>query len=100
MTLTASIQPLVSVLRLHPHGGDWRSRSAYDWAATAVHVDAETVELMGVDRPLNGARMRAIARALAEQGYRRVRRRRPDGSEHHYDVAQLLRIERRRRAED
>ena len=79
MPATASIQWHVGTLRHHPEGGRWQDRSPYDWAATIQVIDAVTVELCGVDRPLNRQMWMTIGRVLHAAGFRFVKRQRPDG---------------------
>ena len=79
MPATASIQWHVGTLRHHPHGGHWRNRSSYDWAATIRVIDAQSVELCGVDRPLNREMWVTIHRRLRAAGFGFVKRQRPDG---------------------
>lgn len=86
-TCTASIQCHVATVRVHPQGGSWAMQAAYDWACTVVWVSSDTVELVGVDRPLSREQWAAIAAALHDQGVRWVVQRRRDGRVKSIDVS-------------
>lgn len=98
MNAIASIQWLVGVIRCHPQGGDWRTMAEYDWGATIARIDEDTVELMGVDKPLTTTQQLAIARAVHEQGYRWIVRRREDGSVNRIDCERAVRFADKRSA--
>lgn len=60
---------LVGILRVHPEGGDWESRSPYEWVCTVV-VRGDEAELLGVLKAPRLGEIRAITQCLKEIGVR------------------------------
>jgi len=81
---TASLEWLVGVLRVHPHGGCWQDGSPFAVSITIQRHPERPDEAitLGMDQPVTREQMRAIERCLREHGFRIAwaERIRADGS--------------------
>lgn len=83
--MIADLQPLVSLIRIFPEGGQYGD--PYTYCATIRHLDRETVEIIGALRAPTPSEWRAIRVALADAGVTKAMFMRiKDGIKSHHHI--------------
>lgn len=70
--LSATIQPLVGVLRVHPQDGSYLDHTDYGWAASVAFEPEATARIYGAMRAPKPSQWRAIYAELQRWGVRRA----------------------------
>lgn len=69
--MKVDIQHLSSVVRVWTQEGA-KYGDPYDWAATIRWIDKETIEVLGVVKPVTKAMWEALTEAFAEMGIKKM----------------------------
>ena len=70
--MKAHLEPTVSILRIYAEGKNREQFDPYEFSATIKHIDDNTIEICGVDKPVTPSIWRAIHELCQEKGITKV----------------------------